>query len=175
MVWKPVSRYQTEVRPCPGRGYAVLETGPDRAEEPLEIALADRSRVVVPNPGRLRGVVRVRVVAEGVPDRAYPPALTIGVAHGTDEAGRVVVGGGRADHVDVSAERVQAAPARREEGFVGGCAGRGRPEVGRVGLVPDGHVAERDADRNVVHEIAELSPRSWSFGNEPSAACEIVA
>ena len=67
---------------------------------------------------------------------------------------------GRADDVDVTTERVQAAPAGGQECLVRRRTGGSGPELRRVRLVPDDDVAERDAKKEVVKEATEKKPEA---------------
>jgi hypothetical protein len=125
-------------------------------EETIEIRLPDGARLVVAGPGRLRGVVGVRVVAEGVDDRVQPCAFPVRGPQLAHEPGRVVMRCGRADHVDARAHVVQAPPARGEELLIRGCAGVRGPERRRVRLVPDHDVTEGDPQHDVAEERAVL-------------------
>jgi hypothetical protein len=107
-------------------------------------------------PRGLGGVVRIRVVAEGVDDRVQPGVFPVRCPELAHEPGRVVMGGGRADHVDVRAHGVQAAPAGREQLLVGARAAVTGPERGRVRLVPDHDVTEGDPQHDVAQERAVL-------------------
>ena len=150
-----------------------VEPVADRDEQPVEVALPHCPRVRVHDPRRLGCVVGVRVVPERVDERVSPPLLPIRLTDLAHEAGRVVVRGGRADHVDRTAQRVEPPPARGEERFVRTCTSVLRPELRRVRLVPDDDVAERDAHEDVVEEVAVLLPARGverSIGGPPEDA-----
>lgn len=104
------------------------------------------------DPGRLRGVLRVRVVPERVEERAEPRARAIRSAELEDEPGGIVPRGGRADDVGRAWVIVQRVVATREQQAVRSCAIVLRPVGGRVGFIPDLDVVD---EGNVSHDAAQ--------------------
>ena len=151
-------RHAADARHGLGR---VLEGCAQDVHQSLVVALRDQVRALVQDPGRLRGVRWVWVVAERVEELARPPARAIGVPQGEDEAPRIVAGSRRADDVDRPRAVVQDVVAARKQRGVPRRAVRFGPVGGRVGLVPDLDVVdERNAPNDAAEERAVLLPEA---------------